>query len=500
MSDSYIGSRPATGLNAPREGFSGSERRWRTDEDEERCRVYLENWNLFLGKHYAGDGGPWPHPLGEKGVSENIPYKVLNLLGKSSRVYSDMICGDEVIVSSEDEAANEILGKIKSSVFSDALLQASIYGFCGLQPMQNDDGHLVPSVILPQYLYPTYSGIDASRLEKIRKAIPFLGVDIGDGKKIDILYEETHYRDRVETRLYEISGNIINRDLEPEWYKKISDRGTISPCRIHGLGKFEISIVINSKIGKEIISDYTIPAKRSQEGLNAQKTQISRILKLHANPKLIAPISGFVKDPETGKMQWAHEGSEVLVLDGMKDPGAKYEYLVWNGQLEEARKNKEDEVYSLCAELDMSPQLLNMTSMVGGTTADTSEKLKQLMQSTVKRAERKRDNAWEAIYATCKNILKAKGINAEVTIKFPEILPRTRTEKIEEASARKRDGLITTKEAIKLIDDVSEEEAEKTAQEIIIEQSNSVKNPFSDIPSQYAPPVDNMQNSASFGV
>jgi len=152
--------------------------------------------------------------------------------------------------------------------------------------------------------------------------------------------------------------------------------------------------------------------------------------------------------------------------------------LTWNGELQQAVANRDNKILSLLTEFDIAPQLLSFSHLVSGTVADTSAKMEKMLHATVKRANRKQRNLKEALYSLCDNLLKLQNLPVEYSIHFPELLPKTIIEKLEEQIARKQNNLQSITDALIILDDITEEEAEKKKIEIMNEQANATPNLF----------------------
>ncbi len=456
---------------------------WRTEDERLRVKSYESLWKLFLGRHYIEppDYGIWPHPYGPKGVREKIPYEQINLLGKSSRCFADLIVGEGMTVVSEDEATRKIIDDIVFRGIWESLILSSVFGFVGIQPQELEDKTIGWINVRPQYLYPKFHPARPGEVIQIKKMIPFLETPIPhtNGKTIDILYEETHTKGQVITRLYEIQGEYIKRELDLVTYTELIDPDTIlDATRNTEIDDFLISLLYNEKIEDEIFSDYTITAQKTQQNLNSRLTQIDRILKFHADPKLIAPECAFTQDPESKRWIWTGESSEVLI---QKDNSPPYSYLTWDGELSAAVDRGDKLILSLHTELDMSPQLTAFTHLIGGTTAETAAKLKLMLQSTIKRAGKKQEWALVAIDSLINNILVLSKIkDPKFTILFPEFIPQTSMDILGEVLIKKQGGLITTVDAIMEVDKVDEEVAKKKAVKIFEESANEIQGGFGD--------------------
>lgn len=477
-------------------------RRWRSPEDLERINSYRKHTDLYSGEHLkkSRDGvdvGVFNHPFGKKGREEGIPYRIFNLLGKGSEAFANIIVGDEVKITTTDKTVQTWLDALDFGLpLWEAVTRTSYKGFCGLQPIPMQDppedtpegfDNSKPfwgwSVIDPEHLYIEFHPAN-NEIMSIRKAVPFRKVKRGT-KEIDVLYEEKHYKDRVEFYLYEISGEFIEKELALEEYTELIDKNAkIEPVFQHNLGDFMISILFNKRVRHQIISDYTKPAIATQESLNSVDTQIARILKIHSDPKLLVPRSAFTKNEATGESSIDLEDNEAIAVDN-QTPARAWGYLTWDGQLNEARIDKEHLICVLLTEFDMAPHFISYPPLMNSTSAETAAKLEKLSHATVKRAKRK--TAWlkKALRSLVRNILKLNEqyqnqelAHAKFSIETPEIITQSRDEIISEAVVRKQNGLISSRSAIAKIDKITEEEAQKEVDQIHNEVNNETQNPY----------------------
>ena len=469
---------------------SHGQKRWRSEEAEIRVRRYVEDEKLYSGIHNENDGGMFPHPYQSKAKTDKIPYKQVNMMAKGTRSFADLIAGKSLLVTSSSAMTEDFFSIQDYSVVWEALIQSSKFGLVGLQPYHLDKltsmaknkttqewgtGYYAFSIVHPALLYPEYSRVNQELL-LIRKIVEFQDV-IVEGDKMSILYEETHYKDRYETRLYEINGEYVKRELPIEYYSYIDPESPqLAEAVYHNLGEFYITLLYNERIGNNITSDYTITAKSLQGSLNRRCTQIDRILTLHSDPKLIAPMSALIKN-EDGESYFPLGGNEVMFYDDQTASAEPYKLLTWNGELTQAVANRDNLILDICTEFDLSPSLLSYTHLVGGTSAETASKLEIMMLSTIKRAERKRNFLDKALWVLFSNLISLqKLLGADFSIQYPPIIPQGRAELLAELSQRRTDQTITIKQYNKELDNLSEEEALQRATEVFEESVSNVKN------------------------
>ena len=454
---------------------------WKTKEDNERIKEIIQNYNLYRGKHCASDGGPLRNPYQDKKAEgEHILYEIQNLLGKATNKFKDLICGEDIIISSKNPNNKDLLESFEwFDIIQEALIYQSYAGYCGLQAFITEKSVNI-RVIEPECLFldfDKYGGV-----QKITKKI-FFEVEIN--KKIkELLYQEEHFKGYYLISFFEVSGDEIIKKLDLSLLKEYCNIDLVIEREETGLDDFLISIVFNEKLKEKIFSDYTLSARRWQESLNNRETMINRILDVHASPRLIAPRSLAMPDEKSGKWSYNIQGREIIFVN---DTGTQtLSYLTWDGQLVAAEKQRDHAIKSLCTELDIAPQLLGFHNLVGNTTAETSSKLKQMMDSTVKKAQRKRRNLENTLKKFITNILTLLNYASvdEFYMDFSEILPETKEEKLSEIVVRKQNKLEDSITAIMDLDNITEEEAKIKYDKIIAESVNEVQNPYPFYPNE----------------
>ena len=491
----YQGIRPiSVGVNID------DDKNWRSEEDQARVEAYYIYKDLYDGRHCTIEKGPYPHPYAGKLKQNDIPYVQFNMMAKCSRTFADLIASEPPDFTSEDKITESVLESIDFGLsLWEAVLQSSFYGFIGLKPSQQGKFRIKKidrvegfvsswswEIVKPEQLYIEYAPL-TNEIKIIKNKIfcPDVETDIG---KINILYEETHTKTSMEIRLYKIVDEKIIKTLPIDYYEFISPGSSI-PAEVweHNLGNFFITILANEQLDKEFYSDYSITAMKLQRVLNERLTQINRILGLHADPRLIIPFSGLKKNDDDGSYDFVYAGQEVLVYDDKVNNGSSepYKLLTWNGELTQAVADRDNKILSILTEFDMSPQLLSFSQLISGTTADTAAKMEKMLHATIKRATRKQKNLEEALYLLCDNILTLQNYQTNYSINFQELLPKNIAEIIEEQINRKVAGLQSTKDAIKIIDKITDEEAQEKTVEIMNEQANSTPNLFRDTYSNY---------------
>lgn len=450
---------------------------WITEPEIQELEELKIRQNLYLDIHSEADGGPFKHPYGHKAKLEGIPYYQLNILKAASNGFADLIVGENPKLQSLDAKQGEILKYLQDKIPCwEALVRASYSGFVGLQPVQVDknktEDYWTFQILSRDSL--VYKRSEQGEIVQIKKRCFYKDIKVESDKKINILLVETHYRGSKETALYRVAANSyeILDELDLSYYQYIDNTTVLEPYWETGLEDFEIQLVFNARLKDLALSDYNKSAIKHQEGLNSILTQIKRILFRLSDPVLMAPISSAVKDNNTGEYRFAQAGSEVLFYD-KSVPGAKdaYSYLTWDGSLTEQNQDLDKTILMLCAELKWSPYFLTFTNLVQTTTADTAEKLRQLLDATLKVANRKKQFFDRALRATLNVILIYEGVqNPEFEIVYPEMLPESYTEKLNTAIQKRENDLTTTKDVLMALDNLTKEQADAKVLEIFKEK------------------------------
>lgn len=491
--DNYISpirdiTRKSEGINLEsvlpvKKGLNVDNTTWLTTDDDTRIKNYENNRKLYKGKHYIGDDGVFPHPYRTKGVRENIPYQQENILQIAVDFFADMIIGDGIEFFCDDEKTCEYIENIellqKSRKF---LVDSAIYGFCGAQPIETSENCWNFSFIHPRFLF-LEKDYTQNSIVTIRKLIPYMNVNVGKDKTISVLYEECHAKGYVETFLYEISGRKIIKQLPLDFFTKYIDKNVqLLDAYDTGLDDFLITLFFNKDLenceffeneNESDLSDFTVSAKRLQESLNDTKTQIFRILKRNSDPKLIAPFENAQKNSVNGEVTWFNANSEVLFV---KPNEKAYEYLTWNGNVDQLFSQENRLITGLCAELKIPVFATEKSELFSQTSADTSSKIKRMMSRTLKEADRKWYSFDKSLRTLINNLIKLCNLNPDYSLKYAEFVTQDIEEKLDYIVTRKNNNLISAQESLQILDDLTEEQALEKLTKINNELNNNLSN------------------------
>lgn len=346
------------------ENLKNEERRllWRTPEDKIRQEKFNCYFDLFRNKTDVRLRPEWL-PTGK------TMYKRLNFCRFITNVFADLTLGAGVEICTGNEVIDTYLQdelQIQDRFYNWSRM-GSIFGVFGAQVVVDDNGVDVVNVP-PDQLYFDFEPcsdfdfrwiakklyVDPSRVQLPDKVSEQLRQRKADG----IVFEERHYVGAIEYYLYTVAGDEIVEVLDPRWYldslPALDENGI---CRVEtNINDFMLQLVPNGMLMREFESDYD-DIKDLQASVNVRATQINRILNIHANPKLMLPESMQQKDTYTGEIIVRGLRDEVLFLDP-EDYAHKPEYLTWDGQLEQAYKEIEQDIMAICTLAEISPMLI----------------------------------------------------------------------------------------------------------------------------------------------
>jgi len=343
--------------------------RWRTDADKIRASVYEKNFAYYMGEHEEHLRPEWM----KTGKSF---YKKYNLLRFATKTYVDLMMGGGVEIltgiSEIDDYIRDEAGL--PDYFSDWATAVSVMGLLGLQVVTDDDGVDIV-VIHPKELYYKWKSGSNDRFEWVAKKINidpsqlrlpegYTLEDLGfnkpdEGDQPDgIIFEERHYRGRIEYYLYTVKDDFILLVLDPRWLDDnlppVDEEG-ISHQET-GIDDFLLQIIPNQIFMKQFITDYD-DLTELQLSINVRGTQRSRILNIHADPKLLVPEDMQQKDPFTGEVLVRAFRDEVLFISP-ENADFKPEYLTWDAQLQEATDEFKNDVNMFCTLAEISGSLI----------------------------------------------------------------------------------------------------------------------------------------------
>lgn len=338
---------------------------WRTPEDVARFKQYDKHIDLYFNRHEKHLKPDWL-PTGK------MFYKRYNWCRFVTKIYVSLMLGGGVEVKTGNEAIDDYIEDTVQlpRFFADWATSASIVGMVGLQIVIDDDNVDI-IMVDPRSLFWDWKQGTTDDFEWIAKKVVVDPRDVVDpsgnwqfdptknGDKIDgIIFEERHHRGAIEYFLYTYKGDEIAEMLDVRWFDDTlpalnEENKSVQETECD---EFLLQVVPNVLFMNQFVSDYE-DIEDIQASINLRATQRSRILNVHADPKLMLPEGLQQKDPYTGEVVVRGLRDEVLFL-APEDYMFKPEYLTWDAQLDHVTKELEDDQAALCTFAEIAPTLV----------------------------------------------------------------------------------------------------------------------------------------------
>lgn len=279
-----------------------------------------------------------------------------------------------------------------------------------------------------------------------------------------ILNVQVHEKGRYENRKYNLEKTIGGYII-----KSLIDSSFVST----GLNDFAIVQIPNIMTSDRIhgIDDYRDIDSIISE-LLVRIGQISRILDKHAQPTVVGPATALEHDPSSG--EYYLKMGNFLQRDSKDAP--EINYLTWDGQLESNFKMIEQLVNFLHAISEMGGKFLGDDNIDGGALSGTALRFKMISPlAKAKRISNRFKTALKKAIVLCSQ-LGGEGIvdltNTPISITFMDGLPNDPREEAEIMQIRTgTKPTMSVKRALKVYDNMSEEDAEFELAEIQDEES-----------------------------
>lgn len=314
---------------------------WRTEEDIAIQQRDTLHQDLFFHEQERHLRPEWM----KDGKSE---YKTYNYCRFVTNTYADLLVGGGAEIKTPYAVVDNYIkdeAEIPMKMYKWMQL-ISIFGRLGLQVVADDQGVTILS-IHPSIIYPEFdeSGTD---YVSISKKYPIDPADVRDpqgrwswdlrheDEADGIIFEERHYKGFIEYWMYVVSGDVIVEALPATWYDpNLPSLNSEGVCRVDtNVDDFMLMIIPNELILKKFISDYQDIVDQ-QSGINSRATQTSRVLNIHADPKLMLPSTMQQRDPLSGRVTTRGLRDEVLFIEPEDNAVFVPQYLTWQAQLDE---------------------------------------------------------------------------------------------------------------------------------------------------------------------
>lgn len=450
-------------------------------KESDRIRQYDFYEKLYDGDHFSAFN------MASDNMKEEyarLRYVVNNFCGLTSKVIADMLFGESIQIV--DEKNQDWIDALTFETNFNALLYenalANSYFGDNLLKIRVEDGVLKIEDTSPTMYWPELDNNNARSKPKREHLINVFK----QGSDRYVIFE-THEPPKIST----------------QGFKQNKDDGELIPISIDQTNKLlgqKVEEEVDTGIDRSLITHIPNPKPRGYFGdsdykdlknlqfaLNNRMTMTDNVLDKHTDPILAVP-EGVID--EEGNVR-----KEAFKMFEMDESGTTPEYIVWNANLEYAFKQIDKLVDFMFMFSETSPDVLGVGE--GRGQAESGRALKMRLLRTIAKRNRKKiyyDNAIKRTIYTAELLAKKNNfkISKDDTIKLGEpTIPEIRwedgivndeVERTELTSLKVETGLISKKRAIKDLEGISDDEAEKIIKEVDEEKADFTS--FLDKPEQ----------------
>lgn len=447
---------------------------------EQRLYEYDYYMRLLLGDHFSAFNIKIDNEDYNRAYAK-MRYVKVNFAGIVSKVVSDMLFSEPVIVKDEDNQDfidalwqdNKLdMQMLESALGNSALGDALFKLRVGKRRDIDKESTIIIEDITPKIYFPEIDGFNVRAVPKQQE----LAWTFKSGDKT-YLRQEIHMPRLIKNNVYEMEGNKIMAKVGlnvlgiPDLKDEVAT----------GIDDFMIVHVANWKIGDRFfgISDY-YDMDNLFYALNHRMSQIDNILDKHGDPILMTPPGVLDKNGNVNR--------KALGVIEVKDGDQKPEYIVWDASLDNAFKYIEKLVEFMYLVGEVSPDVLGL----GEGVSDSGRALKFKLMRTIAKVARKKiyyDQAIKQIVFVAEQLavahgIKIRGVAYKGEPKYPEIqwadgLPIDISETIETETKAIDAGLTSKRDAIMRTYQVDEDVADKMVKGI--KDETAIEMPKTDV-------------------
>jgi hypothetical protein len=452
-----------------------------TPEDKARLARYEMNDKLFRGDHFNAFSLRINDPKWTKDYYI-LKYVAANFAGLISKVCADMLFSEPIKVDTDDGDQEWLEGLIQQNKlhtqFYESALGNSRHGDAVFKIRSGilNPGDETPTVIIEDISPAVYFPVLNQYNVRQEPDVVDLAWTIKWGSKT-YLRKEIHTANTITNELWLMDGDKVKEQVD------LSLLGDAAPPEVEDTGIKE-SLIIHVPNWRDGSVWYGYDDYQDLMSLfyaiNNRMTKGENILDKHSDPILALPEG--VLDEE-GKVRKESFHMFEIPSDGVGTP-VKPEYITWNASLEPAFKQIDKLVEMLYMFSETSPDAFGM----GSGQSDSGRALRYKMMRTIAKVARKKlyyDAAIKRVlfvaqkFAQANNIPLSDGTLLKKDPVYPELiwqdgLPIDDREIIENEEMRLASGTQTTVDAIKNIDNVDEEAAQKKYAAILAESAVDV--------------------------
>lgn len=360
------------GRTAPAIGFLTAEQNCRL----ERMRAANMLWkghhkNFFLTE------GRTQFDFPEMAVQGKVirPYITLNVLKLITTTLTDLLLGEEPLLTIDDEAGQDLLDQLKNRsdlhrVFYDAARTASRASEAMVEIIRWEDEVWIQDV-KPQEIFPIGERQPDGQFQSYRR---YATAEISQNRRL--LLETTYLPGEIKRECFLLDGSKRGDKVDLALWPTMREGMPLPDVEPTGI-EWNTIVWMGNEIDEGCpTSDYD-GLIELQDELNAKQSQIARVIAKHADPKLGLPAEMFDGDSnvKASATAFAFRSKEELP-----------QYIVWNAELAAAIEDRDFTLRGLCIASELSPGLLGLEQ---GAAPDSARKLRLQATKALSRTKRK---------------------------------------------------------------------------------------------------------------
>ena len=444
------------------------------DESAKRLRRYGVYENLLIGHHYSA----YIQEAGNE-FSERygfLRYMTCNFAGLLSKVIADVLFGEKVIIESPNKNTKEqdfIDALMYDSKLNVQLYESSLFNSArgdALLRVRVEEGQIKIEDINPAMYFPELDG--NFRKDPDKKSLAWReNLDLPEGKVASYMIVEEYTVGLIETKIYRMKdedSREIDSVVPVDIFNTLTGKNIVEKVET-GIEKIPLIHIPNFRMESSYWGTSDFEDLQSLFfSINNRMTKIDNILDKHSDPILAVP-DGILD--EKGNVK-----KESLGMIEVSEGEGKPEYIVWNANLDSAFKQIDEMVKMIFLMGEISPDVVGLDTGRGG--AESGRALKLRMVRTLAKKNRKslyyEQGIKEAIeiasmYANVGHEVdgvKYKGEPIIPNVQFADGIVDDKVEEIQNETLKLDAGLTSVKRAIKVIEDVGDDEADAIKEEI----------------------------------
>lgn len=445
-----------------------------SESEVSRLRRYNQNERLLEGNHYSAY-------MSDIGESFSDRYKYLrymscNFAGLISKVMADVLFGEKAIIESaegideEQDFIDELIyqNRLDTQLYESALLNSARGD--ALLRIRVENKQIKVEDINPAMYFPKLGNNFREEPKEVVLAWKEYYTN-NKGEEEVYLIREIYTIGKIVTEVYlmkDRESQEIIKKVDVKEFNKIM--GTEYEEKVDtGIEAIPLVHIPNFRINNRYwgTSDYS-DLESLFFAINNRMTSIDNILDKHSDPILAVPPGILDEDGNVKK--------EKLGMIEMQEGEGKPEYIVWNANLDIAFKQIDEIVKMIFLMGEISPDVVGLDT--GRTSAESGRALKMRMLRTLAKKNRKAlyyelgiQKAIEiasmfASKGAMVGDIKYRGEPIIPTVTFADGVVDDKVEEIQNESLKLASGITSKIHAIKVIEDMNDDEAKSLLKEI----------------------------------